>query len=95
MKPEEIVPIQQVDGSADDQLHIKGFSNIEIGDWNCHSDCGSLHTELSQFADVDRRHDENEHIEFVAHGELVAIVSNSQTAVDCFHSVGLETPLNC
>lgn len=58
-----------IDGSADDQLHIKGFSNIEIGDWKQDLDCGSLHMELSHFADVDRTHDESEYIEFVAHGE--------------------------
>lgn len=57
------------DGSQDEELDIKGFKSIEIGDWKL---SGSLPATLPvslDFADVDIEHDENESVEFIAYGE--------------------------
>jgi hypothetical protein len=65
------------DGSQDEELDIKGFKSIEIGDWKL---SGSLPATLTtfenlyqpvplDFADVDIEHDENESVEFIAYGE--------------------------
>lgn len=51
------------DGSEDDQLAIKGFKDLVIGDWKLPV------TSTSDFADVDRVHDEDDSIEFLASGE--------------------------
>lgn len=55
------------DSSQDDQLDIKGFKSIEIGDWKL--PVLQSATPIEEFADVDKEHDENESIEFVAYGE--------------------------
>lgn len=51
------------DGSEDDQLDIKGFKDLVIGDWKLPV------TATSDFADVDRVLDEDDSIEFLASGE--------------------------
>lgn len=50
-----------INGNADSELHIKGFTNIEIGDWTHDLDAKS-----DQFADVNYMED-NHAIEFVAY----------------------------
>lgn len=56
-----------VDGSADHELDIKGFSGIEIGDWK-RGDLDALESDL-RFANVNPTYDNCGLVEFVAHGE--------------------------
>lgn len=53
-----------IDGSADHELDIKGFSGIDIGDWKTSND----HPDLD-YKDVNTQYDDCNLIEFVADGE--------------------------
>lgn len=53
-----------IDGSADAELDIKGFHDVYIGDWT-----RKEADNLCQFADVNREHDDNDLVEFIAYGE--------------------------
>lgn len=55
-----------IDGSADCELDIKGFSGLDIGDWQR---VDEENTDSLQFADVNNKHDECRLVEFVADGE--------------------------
>lgn len=55
-----------IDGSADHEPDIKGFSGIDIGDWSAGID--ENHSDL-QYADVDKGHDYLDFVEYVADSE--------------------------
>lgn len=73
-----------IDGSADHELDIKGFQQINIGDWKQTAgsdddntrvgiEFGSLSSEadqLYQLAEISEDHDDNDSVEFLAYGEL-------------------------
>ncbi|RPB07380.1 hypothetical protein P167DRAFT_579326 [Morchella conica CCBAS932] len=55
-----------VDGSEEWALRIKGFEEIEIGDWRRQLE---VPDQGGQFTDITEQNDYSEEIEFVAHGE--------------------------
>jgi len=56
------------DGSCDDELDIKGFGGLEIGDWR---ETGM--EEVDIHADIEPSNDDHEAIEFVADGDEPSI----------------------
>lgn len=55
-----------IDGSADHEFDIKGFAEIEVGDW--HIDLATMKNS-DQYADIEEENDYNQAVEFVADGE--------------------------